>query len=647
MNRKLDQIDTTELEIHALRGAHNLSDAHTHQSQSITQANIILDLPKLWYATASSQQQEEEKRFIRSFFSFRRQFSAMNSSAMLVYSASVAMMIVAILAKKRGGTVSLIEPCFDNIPDLLGHMDVPLRPLRESALAGSRSPADALSGLQPGDMLFLVQPNNPTGFSRFLKTKENFTELVRISASRRIVLVLDVCFAAFITYGCREDSYDMYEILNQSDVDYICIEDTGKIWPHQDAKVSLLLVSESLREHVRAIHTSVLLNVSPFILRLTSEYATDSELDRFSSMLNLVSKNRTAAGELLAGSILELMPSEVELSVAWFKIASWEATASQIYAAAAKAGIHILPGTHFFWFDKRRGERFVRLALARDSQYFAKSVEALRGFLDQNFQPSQLRDMKGVWAPLVTPFFDGYFDANSLIKLMEATRNFVDGYFVGLSTGEGWKLSHPAWEALMRTAVGSSELPIIAGIMHDSDEASIRCLDVAASVGCAGAAIRCPSGSPDYIVDWFARVVVNSRIPLVLYFTEERSVSDIQALKALASMKGVIAIKDSTNDQVIVRLSHSVPGGLGVKVLQGLEHHIATELRADGCVLSLANTHPELCRRCWDERSSSLVLEFLGAANSLNLKSSNWFAYIKAALYGGGTLRSGELISEH
>jgi aspartate/methionine/tyrosine aminotransferase len=41
----------------------------------------------------------------------------------------------------------------------------------------------------------------------------------------------------------------------------------------------------------------------------------------------------------------------------------------------------VLPGTYFFWHDPAKGERYVRLALAREPEMFAQAMAATREVL--------------------------------------------------------------------------------------------------------------------------------------------------------------------------------------------------------------------------------------------------------------------------
>jgi hypothetical protein len=82
---QVDCHDITQHEIEALKLEYNLADAHTHQSQSLTQRNIVKRLPELWYESENNKQHVSEQKFIHAFFRSRKQYTALHTPTMLVY----------------------------------------------------------------------------------------------------------------------------------------------------------------------------------------------------------------------------------------------------------------------------------------------------------------------------------------------------------------------------------------------------------------------------------------------------------------------------------------------------------------------------------------------------------------------------------
>jgi aspartate/methionine/tyrosine aminotransferase len=380
VNKRL--LDLTQHEIQALQTRFNLADAHTHQHQSPGQREIVADLPALWYGAERARQADLESRFKEVFFRLHRQHSVRSETTMLSYAASISTLVVGMYLRREGITVSLVEPCFDNLPDVLRNVGVPPRPVPESALHDADRIYDRLAACVTGDALFLVDPNNPTGFSLLAHGRRGFEEVVRYCVDHRKLLVLDLCFAAFALADRRFGRFDLYELLDSSGVSYLALEDTGKTWPLQDAKCALLTCSEDLYQDVYNLHTSVLLDVSPFVLNFLARYVEDSIADNMHSVRSVVTRNREAALKALDSSLLEHVEPVVNVSVAWFAIRDERIRATELQRHLAEREVYVLPGTYFFWHTPSSGERYVRLALARDPERFATAVARLRQEVD-------------------------------------------------------------------------------------------------------------------------------------------------------------------------------------------------------------------------------------------------------------------------
>lgn len=375
--------DITQHEIVALRTRYNLADAHTHQRQSPTQRQIVQRLPQLWLEAEETTQYALEQKFIKKFFRLHRQDTALLlDRTMLFYAASIAMVTIGTFLAQEGLSVSLIDPCFDNLHDILKHNQVPLLPLKEELFHNADAIYRNLQATLTGDVIALVDPNNPTGFSLLKHGRRGFLELIRYCQDHNKILMVDFCFAAFALMDADFGRFDVYQLLEDSGVSYIAIEDTGKTWPIQDAKCALMTVSRDLHDPVYNIHTSILLNVSPFILNLLSAYLDDSAADGFASVRDVLEENRDFARHTLAGGVLEYIEPAVKVSVAWFRIKDPRLSASRLQEIAFRRNVYVLPGTYFFWSRKELGERYIRIALAREPWLFRDSILELKEALD-------------------------------------------------------------------------------------------------------------------------------------------------------------------------------------------------------------------------------------------------------------------------
>ncbi|GAA0377382.1 aminotransferase class I/II-fold pyridoxal phosphate-dependent enzyme [Streptomyces blastmyceticus] len=375
-------LDLTQHEIEALKTRFNLADAHTHQQQSPGQQEIVAALPALWYEAEATRQADLEDRFKEVFFRLHGQHSVRAESTMLSYAASISTLVAGMYLKRHDISVSLVEPCFDNLPDVLHNVGVQPVPVPEDVLHDADRIYERLAASVTTDALFLVDPNNPTGFSLLSHGRKGFEEVVRYCVDHDKLFIVDLCFAAFALADPRFGRFDLYELLDTSGVRYIALEDTGKTWPLQDAKCALLTCSRDLHEDVYNIHTSVLLDVSPFILNFLSRYVEDSIEDGMASVRDVITRNREAAQKALAGSLLEHIEPAVNVSVAWFRIQDANVKATDLQRHLAQHEVYVLPGTFFFWNEPERGESYVRLALARDPGEFLASVTRLREAVD-------------------------------------------------------------------------------------------------------------------------------------------------------------------------------------------------------------------------------------------------------------------------
>jgi aspartate/methionine/tyrosine aminotransferase len=378
--------DLTQHEIEALKNTHNLADAHTHQSQSASQRDIVGRLPELWYEAEDMKQAEMEERFLNAFFTFHKQPTALQTPSMLVYASSIAMITAANYFKKKGLSVALLTPCFDNLHDILRHMELPIEPLHEEWLHNPDTLYDTLKENVTADVIFIITPNNPTGWeltgSTGTDATKGFEELIRFAKDHNKLLSFDFCFASSIIHTDGTPTFDVYELLERSGVSYIAYEDTGKTWPLQDAKVAILKCSKDIYPELYDIHTAYLLNVSPFILNVVTQYIDDSIQDGGASIVELLERNRALAKQYLDGELLTLVEPQIPVSVAWLKINDPKVKATDLQKLIYEmTEVYVLPGTYFFWDDQERGERYIRLALARDTNVFEESMKKMQSAL--------------------------------------------------------------------------------------------------------------------------------------------------------------------------------------------------------------------------------------------------------------------------
>lgn len=375
----------TQHEASALAFEYNLADAHTHQSQSITQKKIIERLSEIFYEAERTPQPALDLVTTKLFHDVAFQYTASNTEDSLIcYSSSLAMEIVANYLRRAQMTVALIEPTFDNIADILKRHKIQLEPIDERTLFEDDS-ENIIRSLK-SHALFLTLPNNPTG--SFLEP-EQFRRLAWACKRYDKIVLLDTSFRLFEPNFC----YDQYKIFQEEQSDYIVIEDTGKFWPTLDLKVGFLNGSNRFRSQLRDIHSDFLLNVSPFVLRLLCEYFQDSRNDNFESIRGLIRENRNYLRSQLAGTFLTPEFHQSQVSVEFLRIHEG-ITARELKIFLDTKGVIILPGNYFYWNSPEQGEAFVRVALARDQELFRKAVTSLVTIITDPLTEKQLKLLK-------------------------------------------------------------------------------------------------------------------------------------------------------------------------------------------------------------------------------------------------------------
>lgn len=348
----------------------NLADGHAYQKQNKTQHEIVCGLPSIFLAAESMLQRDVEREFQEAFFKLAGQYSVISSDrTMLCYSASLATDLIATFLSANSYSVTLLEPCFDNLATILMRRNVPLTPVSEQAISPEKV-KETFAQMQT-DAIFLTLPNNPTGFTL---DRRAFIDIVELCRDHRKILILDHTFR-FYEGGFF---FDAYEILEDYGISYLTVEDTGKTWPTQDLKCSILGASKDLFEELRIYHNDILLNVSPFILRLLTQYVTDTEANGLNeSVWSTVRTNRETLRRALVGTVLSPADPASTISVEWLEIQDPDLDSLAIVDALAASNIGILPGNHFYWHQPDLGSRFVRIALARECGEFAEACAHL------------------------------------------------------------------------------------------------------------------------------------------------------------------------------------------------------------------------------------------------------------------------------
>src|SRR5262249_42004100 len=138
---------------------------------------------------------------------------------LMCFTASMAFEIVANYLRLNRLSLSLIEPCFDNLADIFHRHQIPMRPVPDALLEVPGDAFERALGAIESDAICLVTPNNPTGMTL---AEGNLESLLRFCKERRKLLILDSCFRAYLP---RDLVYDQYRLVLESGVDAVLVED--------------------------------------------------------------------------------------------------------------------------------------------------------------------------------------------------------------------------------------------------------------------------------------------------------------------------------------------------------------------------------------------------------------------------------------
>lgn len=356
----------TQEEIPVLPKKYNLADGHVHRKWDVGLEEALAHLDDLFREVSREQLPALEHDFLRKFYGLMGQcYDERYYEYFFCTSASMALEIIANYLRQEKKSVTLIEPCFDNLPDIFRRHNIPLTPLPDSIIAQGK-----LSSFLEDDTssaLCLVSPNNPTGT---VLTRKDLEAVVYHCQRRSVPVVIDASFRAY-----HSDQWDQYALLRDAGIECLVVEDTGKTWPTHELKLGILAVSPHLIDKIYHIYSDMILHVSPFTVRLLTICVENSIQQSLRDVREVVRHNREVLYRAVEGTILQ--PTEQPfMSVSWLKVGGGH-TAAEVRSRTEEKGVYLLPGTYFYWSNKAKGERFLRIALARDPEMFSDAAAML------------------------------------------------------------------------------------------------------------------------------------------------------------------------------------------------------------------------------------------------------------------------------
>lgn len=363
----------TDYELESMLAQFNFSAGHARYEHQQAACQAFGEVNHYITSSGDKGQQHLERDFVDAFFELAEQRAYIPRERMLFCgSASMSIEIVANYLRMNKLSVALIEPAFDNLADILRRHGVPLAPLSEFSLSPSRL-ANTLNTVE-SNAIFLVVPNNPTGF---LHSKADFELLVDYCVRQNKLLILDFCCRFFSPELLQ---WDQYKLLENSGVRYVAIEDTGKTWPTEELKVSTLLADRESFTQLQSIYTDIFLHLSPInFIYVTAYIRTSLKQGLARAVWQLPMTNRAMLRDTISSLPMSAHSSE-QIGVEWIRIDHVIDDIALVSMLAAQ-GIRVVPGRFFFWSNPNEHTNFFRVALMRDSKIFAEGMRLFEKIL--------------------------------------------------------------------------------------------------------------------------------------------------------------------------------------------------------------------------------------------------------------------------
>jgi len=287
------------------------------------------------------------------------------------YAAGVAIDIVGRCLAGRTERVAVIHPTLDCLPALIRSRGVQVVPFNESRF-DRRDPLDGLDGIGG---LYIANPNNPTG------TVVDATRLRRLAEScarREVALAIDACFRVFD----KRAQYDHYAILDETGVDYVVVEDTGKLWPLGGVRLSFLAFAEHSQLGIPEASSDLLMMAPPFSTLVVEAFAHDLAAGGMDVIHDRLTRNRDILAAALEDCPLATLDSrESKVSMALVKLAPG-ISSTRLWGHLLRRGVSSVPGRPMWWARPGQGERYLRVALAREPDVVERAGREIRAELE-------------------------------------------------------------------------------------------------------------------------------------------------------------------------------------------------------------------------------------------------------------------------
>lgn len=165
-----------------------------------------------------------------------------------------------------------------------------------------------------------------------------------------------------------------------------------------------------------------------------------------------------------------------------------------------------------------------------------------------------MKNLKGTFTALITPFKNGAIDFPSLDKMMKhQLENGVDGFVINGTTAESPTLTGPEKEELFKHArqFCGDKVPLIMGTGSNSTAQTIEDSKKAEKLGADAILVVVPyyNKPPQRgLFQHFKAVAESVKIPTILYNVPGRTITslEVNTIRDLSKVAGVVGIKEAS-----------------------------------------------------------------------------------------------------
>jgi aspartate/methionine/tyrosine aminotransferase len=363
----------TQMQLLGVGSGTNVAEGYPRFALTHTQRGIVERFPALLAEAIATPFPVLEARAHHALFDALGQHSAPIGTGRILsyYASTVAIDVIGGCLASVTSKVAVISPVLDCIPALFRHRGLQLEGLTEGRLAST----DPLAGLDGIGAVVVASPNNPTGT---VITAPQMRRLAEACVERDVILVIDQCFRAFDPRA----QFDTIALLDESGVDYVVVEDTGKLWPVGGIKLGFTIASEHSRLDLATAASDVLLTAPPFATVVVEAFAHDMGNGGLERLQARIAANRAALREELEGcDFASVADGNSRASVSRIGLAKG-LTGTRLWGQLLRMDVHAVPCRPFYWSRSSQGERYLRIALARETDVVRRAGRAVRACVE-------------------------------------------------------------------------------------------------------------------------------------------------------------------------------------------------------------------------------------------------------------------------